>query len=133
MRRLNSILLVDDDSVSNFLNELLIKEMGVAKGLSIAYNGQEALDNISTHCIPNGDCPDLILLDINMPVVNGFGFLRKFNELEFENKRAIVIVMLSTSSNPVDREMALDLHVKEYLSKPLTKENLTDVLHRYFD
>lgn len=133
MRKLDSIMLVDDDSITNFLNELLIKDMGITNELFIASDGQEALDNIYTSCIMEGKCPNLILLDVNMPVINGFGFLARFNELDFENKKAIVIVMLSTSINPLDKEMALKLHVNDYISKPLTKEGLEEILNKHFD
>jgi len=126
-------MLVDDDSITNFLNELLIKEMGITNELYIASDGQEALDNIYTNCIVDGKCPNLILLDVNMPVINGFGFLTRFNELDFENKKDIVIVMLSTSLNPRDKENALKLHVKDYISKPLTKEGLEQILNQHFD
>ena len=133
MRKLDSIMLVDDDSITNYLNELLIKGMGITQELIIASDGQEALDNISTRCAVEGKYPNLILLDVNMPVINGFGFLKKFNEMELENKQEIVIVMLSTSLNPRDKERALTLNVKDYICKPLTKDGLEKILHKHFD
>ena len=53
--------------------------------------------------------------------------------MDFENKKDIVIVMLSTSLNPRDKENALKLHVKDYISKPLTKEGLEQILNQHFD
>ena len=133
MRKLNAIMLVDDDSTTNFLNELLIKGMGVTKDLYISSDGQQALDNIHTHCVLSRRCPNLILLDVNMPVVDGFGFLKKFNSLDFENKEDIVIVMLSTSLNSRDKELASAFHVDDYLCKPLTKAGLKGILKKHFD
>ncbi|MEX2595095.1 MAG: response regulator [Anditalea sp.] len=132
MRKLDRILLVDDDPTTNFLNELLINEMGITNELIIALNGQEALDELIETCIRNNNCPNLILLDINMPVMNGFDFLKRFNELDFKNKHSIVVVMLTTSLNPRDNEKAKELKAKDHISKPLTKEGLKDILNKYF-
>ena len=132
MRKLNSIMLVDDDSITNFLNELLIKEMEITNELIVSSDGQKALEELDNHYFQKGNSPDLILLDVNMPVLNGFEFLKQFNELEFENKRSSVIVMLTTSLNPVDKKKAEELNVKDYMSKPLTKKGLSDLINKYF-
>lgn len=71
MQKLTSTLLVDDDETTNFVNEMLLKDMGVTEQILTAHNGQEALELILERC-ENNECPSLILLDINMPVMNGF-------------------------------------------------------------
>ena len=126
-------MLVDDDSITNFLNELLIKEMDISEELIITPDGQKALDLLYNRCVLKGECPDLILLDVNMPVINGFEFLKRYNEMVFENKQSIVIVMLSTSLNPRDKEKAEALNVNDYLNKPLSKDRINELLDKYFD
>lgn len=132
MKKLDAIMLIDDDSITNFLNELLIKDMGITDDLLIATNGQDALDELSARCDNNGYCPELILLDINMPVMNGFDFLKKFKDLEFENKQSVITIILSTSLNPGDSKKAKELKVNDYLSKPLTKKGIKEILNKHF-
>ena len=126
-------MLVDDDSITNFLNELLLTEMDISEELIITPDGQKALDVLYYRCVLKGECPDLILLDVNMPVINGFEFLKRYNEMVFENKQSIVIVMLSTSLNPRDKEKAEALNVNDYLNKPLSKDRINELLDKYFD
>lgn len=131
MKKLNSIMLVDDDTITNFLNELLINEMEITHELIVTTDGQQALDKLSTH-YNDGNAPDLILLDVNMPVLNGFEFLKKYNELDFQNKETSLIVILTTSLNSSDKEKAKALNVKDYMCKPLTVENMGKLLNKHF-
>lgn len=131
MKKLHSIMLVDDDPTTNFINELLINEMAITEELLVASNGKEALETLNEHFIQNDYLPDLILLDINMPVMDGFDFLMKFNELNKKNTNCTIVVMLTTSLNPGDIKKAKDLKVKDYISKPLLEERLQEILERH--
>ena len=79
MDKYKKILLVDDDETSNFLNELLIKGMDIVEEVSIASNGQEALNYLENE---SGSFPQLIFLDLNMPVMDGFEFLEAFEKTQ---------------------------------------------------
>jgi CheY-like chemotaxis protein len=125
-------MLIDDDTITNFLNEMLINELAITKQLIVTTDGNKALEEIKTHQ-REGVLPDLILLDVNMPVLNGFEFLKKYNELDFSNHESPLIVMLTTSLNEGDKEKAKKLKVNDYMSKPLTKENMLDLLLKYFN
>ena len=131
MKKLNLIMLIDDDTITNFLNELVINEMGITNQLIVTTDGHQALKEIMSHQ-RDGVLPDLILLDVNMPVVNGFEFLKKYNELDFQNKDFPLIVILTTSLNEGDKDKAKKLNVKDYMSKPLTKENMRGLLMKHF-
>jgi CheY-like chemotaxis protein len=133
--KLPCILLVDDDPVNNFLNQRLLEGLAVTEQLIVAHNGQEAFDLLQQHCQPasNETCPALILLDINMPVMNGFEFLQAYEQLSPPQQQATVIVMLTTSMQPQDIARAQQLHVTDFLSKPLTKDKINTVLNRHFN
>ena len=136
MKKLISILLVDDDKAANFINELLIRKHNLAEVLYTARNGKEAIELIREKCLnAEGEAnhlPQLILLDINMPVLDGFGFLKAFEELDCPAKSSSVIAVLTTSTNPKDQERIKSAGITNFLNKPLTKDVLDSLLQRHF-
>ena len=133
MRKLSSVLLVDDDQTTNYLSELLFKRLAVADKVLVALNGQEALNMLHEHCEhATGDCPALILLDVKMPVMDGFQFLEAYAKLPYMEQKAIVIVMLTTSLHPHDVERVRQFDVAGLLNKPLTQEKIDDILQAHF-
>lgn len=136
MLKIDSILLVDDDNASNFINQLLIKKAALTDELCIARNGKEAIELIREKCLgPDGDLsrmPQLILLDINMPVMDGFEFLQAFEELDCASKESTLIAVLTTSLNPRDRERVKAAGIRHFLNKPLTKQVLEELLQDHF-
>jgi CheY-like chemotaxis protein len=134
MLPLSSVLLVDDDSTTNFLNKLLLTRMGVAEQVLVAENGEQALRTLAQACSlsVNATCPQLILLDLNMPVLNGLAFLEAYVQLPLAHQQPIVIVMLTTSLHPVDLARAQQLPIAGFLNKPLTQEKVTALLQQHF-
>src|SRR4051812_37822594 len=104
MTKLNCILLIDDDSITNFINERLIKKLNVTNDVKITMNGEEGIHYVQNLCEKNELCPELILLDINMPVMNGFEFIQAFEKLNIKNKDKVKIIILTTSKNIKDVE-----------------------------
>ncbi|MEO7983665.1 MAG: response regulator [Bacteroidota bacterium] len=137
-QKLNCVLFIDDDEPTNFLNQLVIENVNCSEHVQIATSGEQALRYLgnSKNCAPansNYPCPDLIFLDINMPAMNGWEFLKEYNELEKEQKGNIVIIMLTTSLNPDDIIKAKDTpHITGFENKPLTEEKLARLLEKYF-
>ena len=134
MQKLNCALLVDDDQTTNYLNTLLLKRLDVTNKVLVALNGQEALDLLDKHCQEaTAECPMLILLDVKMPVMDGFAFLEAYDKLMTLQKQAIIIVMLTTSLHPQDVSRVQDLNIAGFLNKPLTEAKVKEVLSSYFD
>ncbi|QHT66252.1 response regulator [Rhodocytophaga rosea] len=132
MNKLSCILLVDDDNITNFANQMLIEDMEITEQVLVAFNGLEAIELIKKQCEVDC-CPELILLDINMPVMNGFEFLETYKELEFVHKQSVVILMLTTSLNPKDVEQMKEEPIKGFLTKPLTEIMIRDLLRKHFN
>ena len=132
MRKISSILLVDDDETTNFVNQMLLEDLEVTDQILTATNGEEALALIKQQCA-NDSCPTLVLLDINMPVMNGFEFLAAYDQLETASKQSVVVVMLTTSLNPDDLNRLDDLPSQGFLNKPLTSEMVEQVIETHFD
>jgi CheY-like chemotaxis protein len=135
MKKLAKVLLVDDDSTTNFLNTRLLTRLEVAEELLVAQNGAEALRTLEHTCREPLDStgPILVLLDLNMPVMNGLAFLEAYQQHPLAQKCQLVIVMLTTSehSHDLTRIKAVPL-AADILTKPLTQEKVELILHRHF-
>ena len=127
MPLLSSVLLVDDDPTANFLHRLLVTNMGIAGQVLVAEDGQQALALLAGASAP----PALILLDLNMPVLNGVDFLTRYAQLPPASPRAIV-ALLSSSDHSLAQARAQHLPVDAYLTKPLTREKLQGILQQYY-
>jgi CheY-like chemotaxis protein len=133
MKKINLILLIEDDPITNYINCRIIKKMEFTSEIEVALNGQEALSLIQDRIDTNKNCPDLIFLDINMPVMDGFEFLDRFSKLDFPNKEKVVIIMLSTSTHSKDMDRLVFFNNLELIAKPLNKEKLLFVINKYFN
>lgn len=133
IRKLNCVMLIDDDDNDNFYHKRVINKTGKVNEIVVAETGVEALSYLkkgSKHLESN---PDLIFLDINMPGMNGWEFLEEYEKLSVEQKGKIVVVMLSTSHAPEDWEKAMSIKsTKEFLNKPLTIDKFNELLEKYF-
>ncbi|MGB0165570.1 MAG: response regulator [Luteibaculum sp.] len=134
--RIGCILLIDDDPASNFLNGTIIKKVGIKAHVQVTSRAQDALDFILQKGMFDGAShpkPDLIFVDINMPRMNGWEFVEQFKRLPKKKQMGTVVVMLTTSDNPEDMKKAQDRpEIHAYISKPLTKSKLSNLVHTYF-
>ncbi len=133
MPKLSCVLLVDDDPTNNFLNQRLLKRLDVAQQVLVAENGQQALDLLNAaSTLPNPPFPALILLDVQMPVMNGFEFLHAYQQLPANQRRATTVVMLTTSSDARDLAQIKSLLDTTHINKPLTPDKLSSVLELHY-
>jgi CheY-like chemotaxis protein len=137
MKKINCILLIDDNPADNEFHKIKIMKAGVCNHIQIVTNGQKALEYIIKAGEPKQSesfpKPDLIFLDINMPGMNGFEFLEAYNKLDTKLKSKVVIIMLSTSLNPDDRERAIaNKEVTDFQNKPLTVQLLHETIEKHF-
>ena len=130
MEKLSSVLLVDDDTTNNFLNELLFQQLNVTDRLLTAEDGARALDILENTAGPNE--PALILLDVNMPGMGGIEFLEAYRRLPQAQRGATVIIMLTTTMDARDLSRLEELNIAGLVSKPLTKEKIDSILQLHF-
>jgi CheY-like chemotaxis protein len=123
MYQLNSVLLIDNDPVSNFHNEKIILRNNSTAKVMIAVSSREAISRLLQH-----NCPDLILLDIKTPVMEGLEFIRSFNEHCYRQKEKTIIAILSTSTRFEDRRKMQKLGLSHHIIKPLTEQKILKLL-----
>lgn len=135
MKRLRKILIIDDDETTCFLNKIFLEDMQVTEEVDCFQNPQEAFSFLKEVYLKDSiqdKGPDLIFLDINMPVMNGFEFLEKVKQEKplfgICSKR---IVMYTSSKHPKDLERAKQYDILDNVQKPLTKEKVQKLIETY--
>ncbi|MDB5230909.1 MAG: response regulator [Chitinophagaceae bacterium] len=128
---LNKLLLVDDDDVTLTICRIVLSKAGFAKEIDIAKHGKQALDYFMTLKNTDDSAPVLILLDLNMPVMDGWDFLENYMKDYAEDFKETKIVILSSSINPEDFAKAKQYSiVVDFINKPLTIESVFALKHR---
>ena len=117
------IFLVDDQSITNIISKKLIEVSGLCQNVYDFTSPKEALDSICEHK------PDLILLDLNMPKIDGWQFLERLNSTEHKSK----IIILTSSTSVFDKEKSKKYsNVIDFYSKPLNLENTISILNNFY-
>lgn len=125
------VLLVEDSPAALNYNKRLLQKNNISNGIVTAFNGEEAINYILN--VKEELFPKIILLDLNMPLLGGFGFLSKYEQLiSAENRKNTLVVLLSTSILRGDLEKSKQFKdVPLFLTKPLTQEKLKELINHY--
>jgi CheY-like chemotaxis protein len=123
MKTIESLYLIDDDDTFQFLAQRTIEETKIVKQIRIFSNGKEAIDFLEKTITNLELLPEVILLDLSMPIMDGWGFLENFLLLKPRIGKKIYIYIVSSSINPSDLERAQAIsEVTDYVVKPITKD-----------
>ena len=118
------VCIIDDDPIYAFAVQKLFKMNNFSNNCVIFKNGQEALEGLSNLFNEQDTLPDLILLDINMPIMDGWQFLEAYKSTNLYNKIPIFITSSSVDTLDVNKAETNSL-VKGYVNKPLNLDSLT--------
>jgi len=123
------ILLVDDDDVTNFLSKEMLRLYMPSPQIDIALNGQEAVEYLLSKVKDGANLPDLILLDINMPIMDGWDFLAEFDKIKGPGFEKIHIIMFTSSVYYEDIDRARSYaSVQNIYSKPLDEQKIREII-----
>jgi CheY-like chemotaxis protein len=123
------VWLIDDDEVFVFLTKKLITASEQEVSLETYINGQDAIDRLREVAADETALPDLILLDLNMPVMDGWEFLNAFEQVEFSKPDKIHLYIVTSSISPYEVERAKQIPaVQEFIVKPMVKQKFVELI-----
>jgi response regulator of citrate/malate metabolism len=130
-RKIANLWIIDDDPMASFYIKRLAELGELASIITIYDKAQWAIDYLLHHKKSPEHLPDLILLDIYMPEMDGWDFLQKYAEIRDHLAKRIDIYLISSSNHARDVQKANSFQdVKAYLQKPVTKEQLKEIINR---
>jgi len=125
--KIKKVLIIEDDEPTIFLTKLILSSINCVDEINTCNDGLEAMQ----YLIKEDDFPELILLDINMPGMDGWEFIETLKNTPLQNKEKINIYMLSTSTFENDKQKACkDEMIKGFINKPLTINSLENILEQ---
>lgn len=129
MNSVFNICVVDDDDIYQFTTTKTLESLDIEKSIDVFSDGEEALDFILNNINEVDRLPDVILLDINMPIMDGFQFMDEYDKIKSKLAKNITIFMVSSSVDPVDMDRAKNINaITDYLLKPIKSDDLKELV-----
>ncbi|MCZ8332091.1 MAG: response regulator [Flavobacterium sp.] len=127
--KFNDVFVVDDDKIFHFIIKKLLVYNNINVTPKFFENGLQAIEGIKTKLNKGENPPDLILLDINMPILDGWQFLEEFKAIKDKLSKEIIIYIVSSSDDSTDKNKAKNYQseVKNYYLKPMTADDLKEI------
>jgi CheY-like chemotaxis protein len=123
-----NIFLVDDDRIYQFTARKTLESMGLASQVSIFSDGEEAIEFIRQHLKDANSLPDVIFLDINMPLMDGWEFIDEFEKLDLNGKK-VSVYMVSSSVDETDLKKSKEhAIIKDYIIKPVGRTRFEQLI-----
>ena len=128
MNNIGTVMLVDDNDTDNFISRRIIEITKFSKNVIVKNSGKDALDYLEENREMPNAIPDIIFLDINMPIVDGFVFLYEYEKFSNSVKDKCRVIILSSSDNKrdIDKIINNDFVIK-FVTKPLTEKTLEEI------
>ncbi|MEK6481378.1 response regulator [Catalinimonas sp. 4WD22] len=132
MQGIDSVLLVDDDPITNYINQLLLERMGFSEDqIMVTTDGEEAVEivNHTLEKLQKNKTILLFFLDINMPALDGFEVLDALNEAGISSSQ-VVVYLLTSSKSAKDLQKASHYDIRGFIDKPLKEESVKAIIDK---
>jgi CheY-like chemotaxis protein len=129
MKKIGQILLIDDDRINNSINYKLLEKLNLCEEIKMYESAEVALEHLQTESAGPAKAPILIFLDLNMPGMDGFGFLEALKRVKLDAQQEISIVCLTVSEHASEFKRIRALGCNFFINKPLTQDKLFNILH----
>ena len=127
-----NVCIVDDDDIYQFTMIKTLKSLKLTNRIKVFSDGEEALDFMLDNLHNDKELPDVIFLDIDMPIMDGFEFMEEYVKLKPKLGKKITIYMVSSSVDPVDIDRAKKIsEITDYIIKPITQDQLTYIIQEF--
>jgi len=124
-----NICIIDDDDIYQYTITKILQSLKLNKKIIAFSDGEEALDFLIANLYNDDELPDVIFLDINMPIMDGFQFMEEYVKLKPKWNKKITIYMVSSSVDPVDIEKAKNIsEISDYIIKPIKAGELQSIM-----
>ncbi|MCU0447384.1 MAG: response regulator [Microscillaceae bacterium] len=125
MTKLKRILIIDDNEIDNLISQKIIKDADLTEQVSICESGNSALSYLRKSMRDNPTMvPDLILLDLNMPLMDGWDFLQELDKINFKSDKSKIFILTCSIDRRDISKAQRDPRVTEYITKPLTADKV---------
>jgi CheY-like chemotaxis protein len=129
MKKVDTVCIVDDDDIYQFTTTILLRKTELVNKIVVFSNGLKAIDFLKEEMGNRENIPDILLLDVNMPVMDGWEFLEEYLLIRSKLPKSVVIYMVSSSVDERDVLRAKSISaLSGYLVKPISSENLMDII-----
>lgn len=133
-KKINLVSIVDDDKLYQFTAQKTIEKIGLVQNFTAFENGKDALDDLIANKNDATKIPDIIFLDINMPVMDSWEFLENYNTVKASLSKTPVIYVITSSIDESDKEKTRNIQeVSNLLIKPIRKEHLITLFQQYLE
>lgn len=131
MNKIKNICVIDDDKIYQYLTRRVISDTHPINDIAIFSNGLDAINYLETNCLNKKKLPDVIFLDLFMPVMDGWNFLKNFTVIQNKLAKKIPIYIVSSSIDPIDIQKSKSLgYVTDFIIKPMTKDAFLKIVNK---
>jgi CheY-like chemotaxis protein len=126
------IAIIDDDRVYHFILSSIINKNKLADSILSFMDGEEAIQYLTNNKTENEKIPDIVFLDMNMPIMDGWLFLEEYERIKKDITKKTVIFMISSSVDPIDIERAGNIiEITDYIVKPIKLSEVKKIFKKY--
>lgn len=130
MKKIDVACIIDDDPIFIFGAKRIMELANFCKSFMVFHNGKKAIENLKPLMVSGENIPQLILLDLNMPVMDGWQFLDEFTKIPTDSKTMLYIVTSSIDPEDIKRAKSYEV-VSNYIVKPITVAKLDEILEEF--